>query len=1095
MSRSCLAALLLLLLLHLLCPVASRPQAEASSSPAIGEQHQQEEEAEPVTRGPQDPLRWIWLDGSSLSMEWPSRFSLSINGAVTAYSLSLTHPNQRSPFLTTTMFHAATLRHQFEGLRSNVTYAGRLMALVGPHHWPYTLLNFTVTSPSLHTGLGLGQRANPARPRSTTADLDAISVSVTLRWSPTPFLKGNPEGETVQPTGYRLRVWDQKKLVTQITNEASSHTQDCEAAVGGLALDAVYKATLDAVLPDGEPGTSLTFTLDAGALHVAGGGLTTDGVSECYSGLQVRCPGSERCVSPYWICDGAPDCPDGADEEGCDTTPCDGFQCWDDVCIPWAWRCDGHLDCKGGDDEYACPSCNEGDLRCPWGGECLQHNATCDGVAHCKDGWDESAALCGSVTCKPGELQCLGGNRCVPHQWLCDGVSDCPAAEDEDATFCSAFNSFRNSNGVFNTTDESLSSCEGREAPKRVNCTEEEFRCDSTTCVLREYVCDGVRDCENGRDELPKSCSFAPTVAAKSPKFRFDSEEDFSDADQHVFSNEDESECSEQESDLCGTLDIHSTGIDSGGEEQSTTTDTIQTHSQKTTTEKAEQVHDYNNRIENDLPDVRVSTPSTTTATFDEGPFVSIIEANMTDVGGNEIDVSLIEYSDSVSSDEDDEATNKTHIRGSVNVEVLMEEEDGEEMNPTFTQPETGLNLSSSEEYDYEEDLLLEIDRLSPFGSKNMTDPSQRSRQGTNGTSIQKLDVLTEEVSGEDVSSEEIDDSKENENVTLVFLPKLEHNTVTVEPEETTAENGSFAPEEDDSVVLVVSEDPITYATSEKATPHDEATQNINTSTTASTNTQGPPTSTIPGAEVTSHVLPTSHVRVENASLPLTVTNESVVTEGEDLSPEEPSSLGDTTSADPSITRESDTTTPSLIRTTTVTSTTSTSTSSPSSKSEVMTSTATQVATVRTESTVSPDEAPATSTTPPLPSSTLAPTSQPPTGETGQKNLTILIAIRAGLNESEIPQYTIHGIDGNTYPYEIVSIVKEETEDSKDREAFLNALEEEEEMTNEIRGDGSHQFLQGIKISSATRFSSPGTSFLVLILLPLLFTTVGFDVK
>lgn len=40
----------------------------------------------------------------------------------------------------------------------------------------------------------------------------------------------------------------------------------------------------------------------------------------------------------------------------------------------------------GGNDEYACPACDEGDLRCPWGGACLQHNATCDGVAHCRDG-------------------------------------------------------------------------------------------------------------------------------------------------------------------------------------------------------------------------------------------------------------------------------------------------------------------------------------------------------------------------------------------------------------------------------------------------------------------------------------------------------------------------------------------------------------------------------------------------------------------------------------------------------------------------------------------------------------------------------------
>ena len=44
--------------------------------------------------------------------------------------------------------------------------------------------------------------------------------------------------------------------------------QDCKAAVGALELDAVYKATLDAILPDGEPGVSLSFSLDAGALHV-----------------------------------------------------------------------------------------------------------------------------------------------------------------------------------------------------------------------------------------------------------------------------------------------------------------------------------------------------------------------------------------------------------------------------------------------------------------------------------------------------------------------------------------------------------------------------------------------------------------------------------------------------------------------------------------------------------------------------------------------------------------------------------------------------------------------------------------------------------
>ena len=98
------------------------------------------------------------------------------------------------------------------------------------------------------------------------------------------------------------------------------------------------------------------------------------------------------------------------------------------------------------------------------------------------------------------------------------------------------------------------------------------------------------------------------------------------------------------------------------------------------------------------------------------------------------------------------------------------------------------------------------------------------------------------------------------------------------------------------------------------------------------------------------------------------------------------------------------------------------------------------------------------------------------------------------MNETEIPQYTIHGADGNTYQYEIVSIVKEEGPREENR-PDSTVLEEEEEMTNEIRGDGSHQFLQGIHISSATRFSCHGSSFLVLVLVSLLVAVVGFDVK
>lgn len=50
--------------------------------------------------------------GASLSLQWPARFSLSINGVVTAYRLALTHPQEPRPFATTTMYNADILRHQ-----------------------------------------------------------------------------------------------------------------------------------------------------------------------------------------------------------------------------------------------------------------------------------------------------------------------------------------------------------------------------------------------------------------------------------------------------------------------------------------------------------------------------------------------------------------------------------------------------------------------------------------------------------------------------------------------------------------------------------------------------------------------------------------------------------------------------------------------------------------------------------------------------------------------------------------------------------------------------------------------------------------------
>ncbi|CAL4087896.1 unnamed protein product, partial [Meganyctiphanes norvegica] len=281
-----------------------------------------------------------------------------------------------------------------------------------------------------------------------------------------------------------------------------------------LSLDKTYKITLDGIDNDNEVIATLSFALQSGSLIVAGDVKTTDGVSECFSGLQVRCPSHDRCVSPYWICDGSNDCPDGADEQGCLVESCDGFSCWGDICIPATWRCDGHEDCKDGDDEYGCGECGPKESLCPTGGTCVPANATCDGYNHCPDGWDESAAVCDVEICSLGEHPCGSSGRCVAHELLCDSISHCPEGEDEEQAFCNALKLVRNlpdltptSPAVVPANIPTTQDSEMEELDK--SCLVDEWSCVSGQCIGRLYLCDGYRDCVDGTDETEDACAQA----------------------------------------------------------------------------------------------------------------------------------------------------------------------------------------------------------------------------------------------------------------------------------------------------------------------------------------------------------------------------------------------------------------------------------------------------------------------------------------------------------------------------------------------------------------------------------------------------------
>ena len=181
--------------------------------------------------------------------------------------------------------------------------------------------------------------------------------------------------------------------------------------------------------------------------------------------------------------------------------------CRDENTILKVYRCDGTNDCVDGDDEDNCFHICSTNANCTK--ECNYPDCVCMQMYH----------------------QCVLGG-CVHRSFICDGVVNC-AYDDSDELKCNYqlersnrlqetpnYQQFSFCNGFSNETFPNLELCllvrDQYGLTKHCNNTEHlhfcadfscpnHYKCANSYCIPKHSVCDGVKDCPQGKDE--EQCS------------------------------------------------------------------------------------------------------------------------------------------------------------------------------------------------------------------------------------------------------------------------------------------------------------------------------------------------------------------------------------------------------------------------------------------------------------------------------------------------------------------------------------------------------------------------------------------------------------
>ncbi|KAL5960789.1 Very low-density lipoprotein receptor [Taenia solium] len=173
--------------------------------------------------------------------------------------------------------------------------------------------------------------------------------------------------------------------------------------------------------------------------------------------------------------------------------------------------------------------CRSGETSCR-DGTCIPILKLCDGQIHCPDGSDELSKFCGEVKAPLPVVrvypETVFVDEWTPFSFVCTGPpgSMLTLTIKADGSPVRADSRFRVTTynetaieieapmGLRGTDDMQIecSNSAGENSTVTITvvdgCKPGDFRCKDGSCILQFYVCDGIRHCVDGSDELPTLC-------------------------------------------------------------------------------------------------------------------------------------------------------------------------------------------------------------------------------------------------------------------------------------------------------------------------------------------------------------------------------------------------------------------------------------------------------------------------------------------------------------------------------------------------------------------------------------------------------------